>query len=269
MILKIDDLLERIGLFKDKTIGLALSGGGAKGFAHIGVLLAFERFGLKPDILAGVSAGSIAAVLYGAGLSPEEIMKCFSDASKFGDYTEWAIPREGFLKLDPFGKLLEDWLPVKNLEELKVPVVVCATDLDHGKSIGWSKGEIVPRVLASCSIPIVFNPKKINGVNYVDGGVLRNLPAWAIRKYCKTLYGCDCSPMRQAFAGKKSLIDIAFRSYHLMLKANLAQDIRLCDHVIQIREMEQVSTFELSSLRKGVLTGYEAACKVLEKVLNT
>ena len=268
MELNFDSILQRVGLKKDKSVGLALSGGGAKGFSHIGVLMAFDRCGIKPDILSGVSAGSIASVLYAAGLQPSDIIKCFSDADKFGDFTEWAIPREGFLKLDRFGRLLEDWLPVKNLEELNIPTIVCATDLDHGKSVGWSKGEIVPRVLASCSIPIVFNPRKINGVNYVDGGVLRNLPAWAIRGYCSTLYGCNCSPLKHHFAGKKGLLDIAFRSYHLMLKANIAQDLRLCDHIIQVNDLSQVSTFELSSLRKGVMVGYDVAMRVLEKSLN-
>lgn len=266
MALKIDSLLQRIGIVKDTTVGIAFSGGGAKGFAHIGVLMAFERCGIRPQIMSGVSAGSIACVLYGAGLSPSDMVKCFSEASKLGDFTEWSIPREGFMKLDRFGKLLDDWLPVKYLEELEIPAIVCATDLDHGKSIGWSKGEIVPRVLASCSIPIVFNPRKINGVNYVDGGVLRNLPAWAIRGYCKTLYGINCSPMRKNFTGK-SLLDIAFRSYHLMLKANIPQDLRLCNHVIQMND-HSASTFDLSSLRKGVMAGYEAAMRYLEADLN-
>ena len=264
MALKIDSLLERIGIVRDTSVGLALSGGGAKGFSHIGVLMAFDRCGIKPDIISGVSAGAIAGVLYAAGLKPTDIIRCFTEADKFGDFTEWAIPKEGFLKLDRFGRLLEVWLPVKRLEELSIPTVVCATDIDHGKSVGWSKGEIVPRVLASCSIPIIFNPRRLNGVNYVDGGVLRNLPAWAIRGYCKTLYGCNCSPLRTSFTPKKGILDIALRSYHLMLKANLAQDIRLCDKLIQVNELSAVSTFDLSALQRGVTAGYDAAMRVLE-----
>ena len=267
MPLKVQGILERFGLGQDSTTGLALSGGGARGFSHIGVLMAFDRFGLKPDIMSGVSAGAIASVLYAAGLTPNDIIKCFSDASKFGDFTEWAIPREGFLRLDRFGKLLEQWLPVKHLEELNIPVIVCATDIDHGKSVGWSKGEIVPRVLASCSIPIVFNPQKINGVNYVDGGVLRNLPAWAIRSYCKTLYGCNCSPLRAYEKEKMTVLNIAYRSFHLMLKANMPQDMRLCDHLIQVKDLGGVSTFELSALKKGVMAGYEAASRTLEAIM--
>ena len=267
MSLKINNLLDRFLPGKNVRTGIALSGGGARGFSHIGVLMAFDRFGIRPDIISGVSAGSIAGVLYAAGLTPADIIKCFTDASRFGDFTEWALPRKGFMKLDRFGKLLEEWLPVKYLEELNIPTVVCATDIDHGKSVGWSKGEIVPRVLASCSIPVIFNPVRINDVNYVDGGVLRNLPAWAIRGYCTKLYGSNCSPLRKSVSEKKSMLDIAYRSFHLMLKANVPQDIRLCDKLIQVNDLTQVSTFELSSLKKGVMAGYDAACRVLQNEL--
>lgn len=261
-----DGILERFGFQREKSIGIAFSGGGARGFSHIGVLMAFERFGIKPDIMSGVSAGAIAVSLYGAGLTPQEMMDCFTEASSLGDFTEWAIPKEGFMKLDRFGKLLESWLPVKNLEELNIPSIICATDFDHGKSVGWGKGEIVPRVLASCSIPIVFKPVKINGVHYVDGGVLRNLPAWVIRKYCHTLYGSNCSPLRQSEKENHTLLGIAYRTFHLMLKANTPQDIRLCDHVVNVHNVTGVNAFELSSLRKGVVAGYDAASRVLEKI---
>lgn len=265
---KIEGILERLGIRRDDSVGIAFSGGGAKGFSHIGVMKAFEHFGIRPDIISGVSAGAIAVSLYGAGLTPEEIIECFTEASSFGDFTEWALPKEGFMKLDRFGKLLESWLPVRRLEEMKIPTVICATDLDHGKSVGWGKGEIVPRVLASCSIPIIFNPVRINGINYVDGGVLRNLPAWAIRDYCSTLYGSNCSPLRKKQANKSSIIDIAYRTFHLMMKSNTPQDLRLCDHVIAIENMVHVRTFDLSSLKRGVTEGYDAACRVLEQIQN-
>lgn len=266
---KIEGILERIGLKKDTSIGLALSGGGARGFSHIGVFMAFEKFGIKPDIMAGVSAGSIAAVLYGSGLSPVQMIDCFSEASGLGYFTEWAIPKEGFMKLNRFARLLESWLPVRRLEDMAIPTVVCATDIDNGKSVGWLKGEIVPRVVASCSIPIVFNPVRIGGVNYVDGGVLRNLPAWAIRDYCSTLYGSNCSPLKRDYRYKNSILDIAVRTFTLMSKSNTPQDLKLCDHVITPTPLAEFRTFQLSILKDAVNLGYEAACRVLEKSLNS
>jgi NTE family protein len=266
---KIDGILERLGILKDSTTGMAFSGGGAKGFSHIGVLKAFEQFDIRPDVISGVSAGAIAAALYGAGLTPDEMAECFAEASGIGDFTEWAIPKQGFMRLTRFAKLLESWLPVRNLEDMKIPTVICATDLDHGKSVGWSKGELVPRVIASCSIPIIFHPVKINGVNYVDGGVLRNLPAWAIRQYCTTLYGSNCSPMRKEYEHTGSIIDVAYRTFHLMMKSNTPQDLRLCDHVIEVESVTSIKTFDLKSLRKAVTAGYDAASRVLEKLQET
>lgn len=265
---KIEGILERLGIRQERTIGMALSGGGAKGFSHIGIFKAFERFGLKPDVLSGVSAGSIAAVLYGSGLTSDDMIECFSEAEGFKDFTEWAIPKQGFLRLNRMGKMLDSWLPVKNLEDLKIPTVVCATDFENGKSVGWGKGEIVPRVLASCSIPIIFHPTKINGVSYVDGGVLRNLPAWAIRDYCTTLFGCNCNPLRPFKKKNQTIIDVAYRSFQLMMKANAPQDLRLCDYIIEVGQMKSVGTFDLSSLHKCVTFGYDEACRVLEKYEN-
>ena len=264
--LRLDGLLQTIGIHRSQRRGLALSGGGAKGFAHIGVLLAFERFGMKPDVISGVSAGSIAAALYGAGLTPKEMLECFLEFGRFSDFTEWAVPKSGFFKLDKFGKILEQWLPVATLEEMKIPTVICATDFDHGKSVGWASGEIVPRVLASCSIPIVFKPIRINGINYVDGGVLGNLPAWAIRRHCSTLFGSNCSPLNRHYRFKSSIIDIAIRSYQLTTKANTLQDLNLCDYVIQTPKTAETKVFDISQMRKVALYGYEEASKVLEKL---
>ncbi len=266
--LRLDSLLQTIGLYRNERRGLALSGGGAKGFAHVGVLLALERFDMAPQILSGVSAGSIAAVLYGAGLTPKEMLECFMEFGKLSDFAEWSVPKDGFLRLTKFSRILEQWLPVRNLEDMKIPTVVCATDFDHGKSVGWASGEIAPRVVASCSIPIVFKPVRINGVHYVDGGVLRNLPAWAIRKYCSTLIGSNCSPLNRHFSYKNSLIEIATRSYMLATKANTLQDLNLCDHVIQVIGTSEVKTFDISSMRKTALIGYDTACRVLEKIVK-
>lgn len=264
----IEGLLEFAGLRKMPKYGVAFSGGGARGFAHIGVISAMEKFGIEPQILSGVSAGSVAAVLYGAGLTPDEMLECFAEAQKFADYTEFSIPTSGFFRLDKFGKLLEKWLPVSNLEDLKIPTLVCATNFDKGTSVAWGKGEIIPRVLASCSIPIIFRPIIINGTHYVDGGVLRNLPAWAIRDNCKILIGSNCSPLNKQFKYKQSLLDIAERSFHLMSKATVMQDAKLCDYLITPELMSVAKTFDLTGLRRNVKIGYETACRVFEEILD-
>lgn len=269
MIWSIGGILDKIGLGSN-TVGYAFSGGGARGFSHIGVLKACEQFGIRPDVMSGVSAGSVAAVMYGAGLTPDDMTHCFEDLTKVREFVTWKVPGNSLMKIDKFGKLIESWLPVRNLEDMKIPTIVCATDFQHCKSIGWGKGEIVPRVLASCSIPIVFEPIKINDGVYVDGGVLRNLPAWAIRKYCKTLYGFNCSPFHNMWKDptKHNLLEIALRSYQLMSKSNMVNDAKLCDVLINLRGAHAIGTFDVSKLRHIVELGYDTASRILEKKLK-
>lgn len=269
MIWKIDGILEKAGL-RPHTAGYAFSGGGARGLSYIGMLKALEQHGIRPQVLAGVSAGSVAAALYGAGLTPADMEKCFMDLGKIGEFVSWKVPGNSLMKLDKFGKLIESWLPVRNLEDMKIPTIVCATDFQHSRSIGWGKGEIVPRVIASCSIPIVFEPVKINDGVYVDGGVLRNLPAWAIRKYCTTLYGLNCSPYYRSSkdVSKQNLLEVALRSYQLMSKANMVNDAKLCDIMINLRGAHAIGVFDVSKMKKTVELGYETASRVLDDILE-
>jgi len=269
MIWNIEGILEKVGLISN-PVGFAFSGGGARGFSHIGVLKAFEQFGIHPDVMSGVSAGSVAAVLYASGLTPDEMLQCFESVSKLNEFVSWKVPGNSILKIDKFGRLLESWLPFKYLEDLKIPTVVCATDFINSKSVGWGKGEIVPRVLASCSIPIAFEPVRINDSVYVDGGVLRNLPAWAIRKYCKTLYGINCSPLNTVWKdpSKHNLLEMALRSYHMMSKSNMIPDAKMCDVLINLRGAHAIGTFDISKLHKSVELGYATACSVLERTLK-
>lgn len=250
---------------KKYGLGVALSGGGARGFAHAGALKAIEEAGLKPDIIAGVSAGSIIAVLYAAGVRPDDMTKVFSGAG-FGKLTEFSIGGGGGLfKIDKFKKLLLKTIaPRKNFEDLDIPVVVGATDLDHGESVYFDNGPIGDRVMASCSIPILFKPVKIDGVNYVDGGVLRNLPAGVLRAKCERLIGLNVSPMHP-FKNPKSVINVALRTYNLMAKHNQEADEALCDISVSMREISQYQVFNLKQISKVFTSGYLSTRKALRE----
>lgn len=247
---------------KQYPIGLALSGGGARGFAHLGVIKALEERGMRPNIMAGVSAGSIAAVMHSAGIAIDDIFDFFEDNS-FRDFVDIGIPKDGFFNLQPFIERLEKILPVHNIEDLPIPTLICATDLDHGTTKIFSSGSIAIHVAASCCIPIVFKPIKINGINYVDGGVLRNLPAWAIRDKCQMLVGVNCSPLTN-YKFKNNIIDIAQRSYGLMSKVNTVTDTKMCDILIVTREVAMHKALNLSGIREIYQSGYDDARRVLD-----
>ena len=130
-----------------------------------------------------------------------------------------------------------------------------ATDLDNGKKLAFTSGRLDEVVAASCSIPIVFKPIKIDGTRCVDGGVLHNLPAWTIRDRCKYLIAVNCSPLTKTTV-KNTLIDIAFRSYELMAKTNTVADMELCDIVIRTDEIARYRAFNLKQIEKVFESGY-------------
>ena len=246
---------------KPYKVGLVLSGGGARGFAHAGALLALEEVGIKADVIAGVSAGSVVTAMYAAGMSPEEIVAAFGDA-KFGDFAELGVPRDGFFSMDGFKKFLKKHIPYEKIEDLPTPALICATDLDHNKPVAFAEGNIFDCVAASCSIPIVFKPVRIHGVTYVDGGVLANLPAWALRDSCKYLIGINCSPVPHR-GQPKSIMDIAHRTYDLLVKNNSQPQMSLCDLAVSIDDIASYKVFNLKEIRRVFRSGYDSTLAAL------
>ena len=245
-------------------LGLALSGGGARGFAHVGAIKALRDCGLVPDIVAGVSAGAVIASFYGAGLSEREILQIFNK-SKFSTFTEFVVPRKGFFRMDRFAKMLAEATGGARIEQLRVPTLICATEIDTGVQRVFSEGELAPRVVASCSIRIVFEPVSIDGRLYVDGGVLHNLPSEPLRSLCDYLIGVNCSPKTPKQHATGTIIDVARQSFSLMSKANSAADMALCDLAVELTEVADHRVFGLHDLQRLVDNGYRATKRVLER----
>lgn len=243
-------------------LGVALSGGGARGLAHAGALAAIEEAGMRPDVIAGVSAGSVAAVLYAAGNSPARILELFSNRG-FRDFVDLRPRYGGLFNMRPFEKLIRDNLNgYERLEDLPIPTYIGVTDFDNGVPTEFHQGEIVPRVVASCSIPIVFRPVNIDGTHYVDGGVLRNHPAWIIRQKCQTLIGVNVSPLK-SHPQIDSFVGVALRTYNLMAKANQRRDMDLCDISVETPEIASYRTFDLRYVDAVYLSGYIHTRKAL------
>jgi NTE family protein len=246
---------------KPYKIGIALSGGGIKGLCHAGVLKALEEQGIKPDILSGVSAGAVVGALYADGYSPDEIAKLFEDIS-FRRMTKIQIPDGGFFRIDAFQKFLNKKLRAKTFAELKIPLRIVSTDLDKGKSVTFSSGNLINPIVASCSIPVLFSPKVIDGVHYVDGGVLKNFPVSTIRNECEKVIGVNASPL-VADEYKPSILNVAFRSYNFMFKANILYDKELCDLLIEPVDMGNYDTFDIDKGREIFELGYRTTRQIL------
>ena len=247
---------------KQYNIGLALSGGGVRGFAHIGALRALEDVGIKPDIIAGVSAGSIVASFYAAGMSADEIFEIFDniDISKF---LQFDISKSGFLKLDKFKKFIAQNLPVENIEQLALPAIIAATDITEQQEKAFTTGNIAERVIASCSIPLIFKPVKIDGTYYVDGGVMHNLPSYYLRPLCDTVIGINVSPSKLGPI-KMNVRSLAYRTYKMMTMRNVSADKQLCDLLVDIVSIQGHSTFDTKAATKIAQKGYFETMKILK-----
>jgi NTE family protein len=248
---------------KQYGLGLALSGGGARGFAHPGALRAIEDFGLKPEIISGTSAGALAGVLYADGYTPEEILNLFAgkDLRKFVDLQ---MPVAAIFGMSGFRRFLKKHLHAKNIEDLSIPIKVVATNLDEGKSAVFDAGPIIDAVVASCSIPILFNPVVINGINYVDGGIFKNFPVSVIRGLCDKVIGVNVSPLVSK-KYNKTIMQIAERSYHYMSRTNTLLDRTLCDVLIEMTDITRFKTFDLVNSEKIFKMGYGYSQKALSE----
>jgi NTE family protein len=194
-------------------VGLVLSGGGARGFAHLGVIQALGEEGIFPDIISGTSAGSLAGALYCDGHSPKEILAIMKPESKLS-LMRPVIPRDGLLEISGIARILEANLKARKYEDLKIPLIVCATDINNAKPVYFSKGELIPSLIASSSIPVLFKPVKINNIQFLDGGVLDNFPVKPIENKCRFLIGSFVNPVGYE-AVTSGLISIAVRTFML------------------------------------------------------
>jgi NTE family protein len=239
---------------KYKT-GLVLSGGGARGFAHLGLLQALNEAGIFPDILSGTSAGALAGVLYCDGHSPKEILKIMKRHSRL-DYMRPVLPRDGILQISGISKLLEANLSVKKFEDLKIPLVVCATDLNHGRAVYFSKGDLLISIIASSSIPVLFKPVIINKVYYVDGGVLDNLPIKPIENKCDMLIGSFVNPVgyEETTTG---LITIAVRTFMLNQAREVEEKGKKFDFIVAPPELTKFGILEVEKADDLFEMGYE------------
>lgn len=149
------------------------------------------------------------------------------------------------------------------MEDCPIPLVICATDLDNCTPVQWREGPITEKVMASCAMPIIFKPVKIDGRHYVDGGVLHNLPSWALRDECDYLIGVNVSPVSKQKTYSGTIIDVALRTYHLMARTNAVGDMNMCDLVVSTDSIADLRVFNMKEKERMFKSGYKCAKEAL------
>ncbi len=243
-------------------VGLALSGGGARGLAHFGVLKALEELGVEVHEIAGTSAGAIAGAFYANGYSPEEAMKHVSSTSLFK--VVWpAFSWRGLFNISKAEEVFRKYFENDSFENTRMPFRVVATNLNSGQREVFSEGPLVRPMMASCCLPFIFDPVEINGQLYVDGGIVNNLPAEVLKETCDIVIGVNVVPVihDDDLSGMKKMIE---RISMVAISANVNSSRKQCDVLIEPRELRSFGTFDLKQAQGIFDIGYESTHHLFE-----
>lgn len=260
-------LLTPPGPPRQPRIGIALGGGGTKGFAHVGVIKALEAQGLRPDLIAGTSAGSVVGALYASGLDGFALQElAFGlDESKVKDFN-LRNPWEGLV----IGQKLQDYVNelLKNrpIEQLSKPFVAVATQGDTGQRVDFARGNTGQAVRASSSFPVFFKPTQILGKTYVDGCLVSPVPVDAARKMgADIVVGVDISAQlerRVVFDGLSNVID---QSLIIMIRRLGEQELARADVVIRPK-VGKIGATDFDQKDKAILEGEKAVALALADI---
>jgi NTE family protein len=247
-------------------IGLALAGGGTRAIAHLGMMQVMTENGLEADIVSGASAGAIAGALYCQGYAPVEILEIVKKTN-FLKVAKPALSWKGLLKLDHARDELIKYLPHDRFDSLQKPLIVSATNISKGKAKYFKKGQLIMPILASCSIPVVFDPVVINGVSYMDGGIMDNLPYEPLRKKADIIIGMHCNPIDKTFQSgnwkrlmeRALLLSISNATYFYKKKFDLFWEAP---------EASRYNVFDFKKMDELYQVGYDYAQAHLDELLS-
>jgi len=245
-----------------KKIGLALSGGGIRGVAHLGVLQALSDRGIEFSHISGTSAGAIAAAFFAGGYTPKETLEIIKVAHLLRRLRP-SIGSTGLLSILHVEDLLKEYFPDNNFSKLKIPISVTSVDLGEGKLVYFNDGELVKSLLASCCLPGLFKPIIINGHMFVDGGILNNFPVEPLVGNCDLIIGVTCNHLAPV-TEIHSFGQMVDRAAMLATNSGLDAHKRLCDVVIEPHGLGTYGIFDTSYAEYIYMIGYEEGLKALE-----
>lgn len=245
-------------------IGISLSGGGARGAAHIGVLQALNENSIYPSMVSGSSAGALIGALYCSGLQPLEILELCKNHSFFKIFKIGFI-NKGLTELKYLEEFLENHLKAKTFEDLKVPLSIGVTNINTGTFEVRSSGNLIKTILASCSIPLIFKPVKLDQDIYIDGGVLNNLPIEPLQEKCDKIIGVSVCPHKysQRVDGMK---DIAERVFNLGVWNTMEHRLKQCDVAIEVEAALSYGIFDLKQSPALFAIGYDATVAKIDEI---
>ncbi len=247
-------------------LGLALGGGAARGFAHIGVIQVLEEAGLRPDFVAGTSAGSVVAALYASGKTGAQLQQ-IGESMEEAAITDWTLPvfNSGILRGDALAKYVNQQVGGRSIENMTVPLGIVATDLYSGEMMVFQRGDTGLAVRASSAVPAIFQPVKISGRSYVDGGLVSPVPVRAARRMgAQVVLAIDITSPPDS-SGSEGTLAVLLQTASIMGKSINAFELKEADVVVR-PDLRAVSSADFSSRKKAIEAGRRAMLELLPQL---
>ena len=258
----------QVGGARPFKVGLALGAGAARGFAHIGVLKSLDQAGIKADVIAGTSAGSLVGVFYAAGFTPWQMEDVALKVRDIDVADMSTASKRGMFAGEALQKLVNGYVKNAPIESFKIPFGAVATDLRNGDMVLMRTGDAGQAVRASCSIPGVFVPATIGGKELVDGGLTSPLPVQAARQMgADFVIGVDvgAKPQNPIQSG---LYEVLLQSFEVMGRALTKVEALQADFMIR-PDNAKFSSTDFAARKELIQAGYEASEAVLAKLKLT
>ena len=247
-------------------IGVAFGGGGARGFTHLGVIKAFEEFGLKFDFIAGTSAGSLVGAFYANGYSYKQMYDIVKNI-KEKDIRRNLIPFTPS-KLDGVEEIIINNLGDINIEQLKTPFAAVAVDIKSTKEIVLAKGNLTKAILGSCAVPGVFQPVLYNDMILCDGGLQNTIPSDVPRYFgCDYVIAVDVNKSRTYGTDSTKLLDVLSCSIRILMKSNAVRGYVDADLVIA-PETKRFKSTKTDGMDEMIEEGYKATIDSMPKIIQ-
>lgn len=251
---------------REPVIALALGGGGAKGFAHIGVIKVLESHGIKPKIVTGTSAGSFVGSLYASGKSPYQLQH-IALTFKESDIRDLTLNRQGFIAGQKLQDFVNQHVANKPIEKFPIRFAAVATRLDNGRKADFIKGNAGQAVRASCSIPNVFVPATIGGTQYVDGGLVSPIPVQTAKAMGADLVIAVDISARPTGNQPVSMWGLLDQTLNIMGQQSINQELAQANIVIQPK-VGHIGTLDLKASNQTILEGEKAAQLQVKAILQ-
>jgi len=244
-------------------IGLALSGGGAKGIVHAGVIKAILERNITINHIAGTSAGALIGALFAAGTPVIDMLHFFEESNLFHP-RKYAFNQAGFIKSSLFATQISAIIPQDSFESLRIPLSITATDINNATSVVFNSGPLYEPLLASAAFPGIFTPVQFQGNTYIDGGVINNFPADLLPN-CDVIIGSYTNKVDSYNSKKlKRSYDIANRAFCINQFSKDSAKFDLCHVLVMPSHLQDYGLFSFKGLEKIYQMGYESASKKLD-----